>query len=82
MGSGQAKKFKCEIRYVKRVNCTVANRCTEYDSLHYDDLRNGSSAANSDIVIFYLSAFLLKEIYHNFYSGSPGLHCNGEVMIS
>ena len=69
MGLDQTKKFKCEIRYVKRVNCTVANRCTEYDSLHYDDSRNGSSAANSDIVIFYLSAFLLKEIYHNFLLG-------------
>ena len=71
MGSGQAKKFKCEIRYVKRVNCTVANRCTEYDSLHFEDSRNGSSAAKegSDIVISYLSAFLLKEIYHNLLLG-------------
>ena len=69
MGLDQTKKIKCEIRYVKRVNCTVANRCTEYDSLHYDDFRNGSSAENGDIVIFYLSAFLLKEMYHNFLFG-------------
>ena len=71
MGLDQTKKIKCKIRYVKRVNCTVANRCTEYDSLHFDDSRNGSSAAKggSDIVIFYLSAFLLKEMYHNFLFG-------------
>ena len=76
------KKFKCEIRYVKRVDYTVANRCTEYDSLHYDDLRNGSSAAKgvSDIVIFYLLAFCLKKCITFFIWGLQGYI--GEVMIS